>query len=122
VEPGFSEAANWIQYHALYQNEWPLLQLQNYQLQARQSAISWDVMPNAADGYLSQAEVKYSADLNAYAMTSYCKFITGEYSIDYFDTFCEEYMSSGGKEWAEEVTAIYKEKKPDDSNFRISVQ
>jgi len=107
-EPGFSDAANWIQYHALYQNEWPLLQLENYQIQARRNAVSWDVITNMADGYLTNSEVKYSADLNSLAMTAYSKFVTGEYSLDQFDSFCEEYMANGGQEWADEVTEIYK--------------
>lgn len=106
--PEFDNCSNWIQFHALYQNEWPLLQVQTYLLEGRLDSQKWDIITNAADGYVTESEVKYSADLNSMVLQTYCKMVTGEIPVDNFESFCQEYLNNGGQEWADEVTTIYK--------------
>lgn len=51
----------------------------------------------AADAYLT--------DLKTDTLDAYIKIITGEESIDYFDTFVDEFLKNGGAEILEEINA-----------------
>ena len=49
----------------------------------------------------------YEGDLETMVAEMMMKIITGEESIDYFDTFVEKYYQSGGDEIAKEYEAFY---------------
>lgn len=51
---------------------------------------------------------KYDAELQAMREQAYIQIITGDKPLDYFDTFVNEYLASGGQEILDEVNEWYK--------------
>ncbi len=103
----FDADSSWIQWYSAFESEWPLLQVETPLVQSRRDAFNWEVITNAADGLITDAELQYATDLNALITDAYVKIITGQEPIDYFDTFVEEWYSKGGQEWTDEVNALY---------------
>ncbi|MPN61206.1 hypothetical protein SDC9_208940 [bioreactor metagenome] len=103
--PQFNEDAKWIQWYACFENEQPLLSMETYLVQSRRDALKWNIVTNAADGIVTEAEKLYSADLNLLVEEVYGQIITGKADLDSFDNFVEEYNRLGGQEWTEQVNA-----------------
>ncbi len=53
----------------------------------------------------TEAANQYLTDLKTFALDAYIKIITGEESVDYFDTFVEEFNQLGGKQIIDEINA-----------------
>lgn len=109
--PQFDEDASWIQWYSAFEAEWPLLQVETPLVQSRRDSFNWKVITNAGDGLITDAEVEFGADLQAYAMECYTNFITGKTSLDEWDQFVEEWNRRGGTEWTEQINAEYKDKR-----------
>jgi putative aldouronate transport system substrate-binding protein len=77
--------------------------METYLVQSRRDALKWNIITNAADGIVTEAEKQYSADLNQLVEEAYGKIITGKADLDYFDQFVEEYNRLGGEEWTQQV-------------------
>ena len=58
------------------------------------SLIHISTITNAGDGLITEAEVEYGADLQAFALENYTNFITGKTSLDEWDKFVEEWNLS----------------------------
>lgn len=101
--PQFDVDAKWIQWYSCFENEQPLLQMETYLVQSRRDALKWNIITNAADGIVTEAEKQYSADLNTLVEEAYGKIITGKADLDSFDQFVEEYNRLGGEEWTQQV-------------------
>lgn len=101
--PQFDTDAKWIQWYACFENEQPLLMMETYLVQSRRDSLKWNIVTNAADGIVTEAEKMYSADLNLLVEEVYGQIITGKADIDSFDKFVEEYNRLGGAEWTEQV-------------------
>lgn len=80
-------------------------------MQSRRDSFNWPTISNDGDGLITEAEVEYGADLQAFAMEYYTNFITGKTSLDEWDKFVEEWNSRGGTRWTEEINAEYKDKR-----------
>lgn len=106
--PQFNEDAKWIQWYACFENEQPLLAMETYLVQSRRDALKWNIVTNAADGIVTEAEKLYSADLNLLVEEVYGQIITGKADLDSFDNFVAEYNRLGGQEWTEQVNASRK--------------
>lgn len=109
--PQFDEDASWIQWYSAFEAEWPLLQVETPLVQSRRDSFNWATISNDGDGLITQAEIEYGADLQAFAMESYTNFITGKTSLDEWDKFVEEWNKRGGKQWTEEINVEYKDKR-----------
>jgi len=53
----------------------------------------------------TEAATQYLTDLTTFALDAYIKIITGEESVDYFDTFVEEFNRLGGQQIIDEINA-----------------
>ena len=109
--PQYEEDAAWIQWYSAFEAEWPLLQVETPLVQSRRDSFNWPTISNDGDGLITEAEVEYGADLQAFAMEYYTNFITGKTSLDEWDKFVEEWNSRGGTRWTEEINAEYKDKR-----------
>lgn len=108
--PQFDVDNKWIQWYFLFENEQPLYKVETYLAPSRRNALKWNVIRNEADGLVAQAQLKYNADLTALVASTFTDFITGKRPLAEFDAFAEEFNTSGGQEWADEVTKLYFEK------------
>ncbi|MFC5452356.1 extracellular solute-binding protein [Paenibacillus aestuarii] len=109
--PQFDQDSKWIQWYSLFENEAPLLKVETYLAQSRRDALQWKTIKNAADGMLTQSEIKYSNDLRALKADWYSRFVTGKTSLTEWDKFVDEFNKRGGQEWTDEVNKIYQQKK-----------
>lgn len=57
----------------------------------QRDAFNWNTITNEGDGLVTEAEVEYGADLQAFALEKYTNFITGKESLDQWDVFVEEW-------------------------------
>lgn len=109
--PQLKEDEKWIQWYSAFESEWPLLQLETTLVQSRRDSFKWPTITNAGDGLITEAEVEYGADLQAFALENYTNFITGKTSLDEWDKFVEEWNSRGGAQWTEEINVEYQDKR-----------
>lgn len=56
----------------------------------------------------TEAANQYLTDLKTFTLDAYVKIITGEESVDYFDTFVEQFNSLGGQQIIDEINAMIK--------------
>lgn len=103
--PQFDTDNKWIQWYFLFESEPPLLKVETYLAPSRRSALDWEVIPDDADGIVTQASLEYGSDLQAYVAETFNNMITGKTPIDNFDAFVEEFMARGGQTWTDEVNA-----------------
>lgn len=89
----------------------PLLQVETPLVQSRRDAFNWNTISNDGDGLITNAEVEYGADLQAFALEKYTNFITGKDSLDEWDSFVDEWNSRGGSELTEEINSEYQSKR-----------
>ncbi len=108
--PQFDQDQKWIQWYFAFENEWPLLQVETPLVQSRRDAFNWNVITNAGDGMITDAEKQYSADLTTFATEAYTKFITGKSDLKDWDYFVKEWESRGGAEWIKEINKVYQDK------------
>ena len=54
----------------------------------------------------TEAANQYLTDLKTFTLDAYIKIITGEESVDYFDTFVEEFNKLGGQQIIDEINAM----------------
>ena len=109
--PQYDADAGWIQWYAAFEAEWPLLQVETPLVQSRRDAFNWNTISNDGDGLITNAEVEYGADLQAFALEKYTNFITGKDSLDEWDSFVDEWNSRGGSELTEEINSEYQSKR-----------
>jgi len=97
----------WIQYYSLFEPEPVLLLLENdYLVQSRRDSFQWNAITNAADGMMTEAELRYGSELKDFVATEYSEFITGKRDLAEWDKFVEEFYSMGGTEWETELNAL----------------
>lgn len=111
--PQYDKDAGWIQWYSAYEAEWPLLQVETPLVQSRRDAFNWNTITNEGDGLVTEAEVEYGADLQAFALEKYTNFITGKESLDQWDVFVEEWNNRGGAEWVTQINKEYQDKRAD---------
>lgn len=111
--PQYDKDAAWIQWYSAYEAEWPLLQVETPLVQSRRDAFNWNTITNEGDGLVTEAEVEYGADLQAFALEKYTNFITGKESLDQWDVFVEEWNNRGGAEWVTQINKEYQDKRAD---------
>lgn len=105
--PQYDQDQKWIQWYFVFENEWPLLQVETPLVQSRRDAFNWKTIPNAGDGLTTDAGLRYSTDLAALVTDAYVKIITGKADISEFDNFVKEWESKGGAEWTTEINKLY---------------
>lgn len=106
----FDKDNKWIQWYFLFENEQPLYKVETYLAPSRREALQWNVIRDEGDGIMTDAKLRYNADLTALVASTFTDFITGKRDLSEFDDFCEEFMAKGGAEWSAEITQKYNEK------------
>lgn len=109
--PQFDTDNKWIQWYFLFENEQPLYKVETYLAPSRRGALEWNVIRDAADGMITQAQLQYTNDLTALIADNFIRFITGKTPLSEFDNFVAEFNSLGGQEWTDEINTIYASKK-----------
>lgn len=104
--PQYEVDQKWIQWYSAFESEWPLLMVETPLVQSRRDALKWPVITNAADGMLTDAELRYKTDLQDFVNTSYADFITGKADLADWDAFVEEFYEKGGAEWEAELNEL----------------
>lgn len=104
--PQYKQDQKWIQWYSAFENEWPLLMVETPLVQSRRDALNWSVYTNAADGLLTEAELRYKADLQDYVRTAYSNFITGKADLASWDSFVKGFYEKGGSEWEQQLNEL----------------
>lgn len=104
--PQYEVDQKWIQWYSAFESEWPLLMVETPLVQSRRDALNWPVITNAADGMLTDAELRYKTDLQDFVNTTYADFITGKADLAEWDAFVEEFYAKGGAEWEAELNEL----------------
>lgn len=108
--PQYEADQKWIQWYSAFESEWPLLMVETPLVQSRRDALNWPVITNAADGMLTDAELRYKTDLQDFVTTSYFNFITGKADLADWEQFAEDFYAKGGAEWEQELNALKAQK------------
>lgn len=108
--PQYEADQKWIQWYSAFESEWPLLMVETPLVQSRRDALQWPAITNAADGMLTDAELRYKTDLQDFVNTSYCNFITGKADLKDWDKFVEDFYAKGGSAWEQELNELKAQK------------
>lgn len=76
---------------------------------------------NLFEGYSVPEMALYTADMNNTELSWFTKFVTGEASLDQFDTYVSDWLAKGGKEVAEALVAAYNERNGTNYTFSAEV-
>ncbi|MDR1559909.1 MAG: extracellular solute-binding protein [Clostridiales bacterium] len=103
----FNNDNKWTQWYFLFESEWPLHKVETHQVESRRDALKWNVVRDDADGIIVDAKLTYQADLQTLIAENFVNMITGQTSLDEFESIAEEFMLRGGQEWTDEVNSKY---------------